>query len=425
MRIVSKKIKGGALQFVLFIGAVIAILLLTFITLTYSHRFFQKRGGFVLAAVDQADNGINYLLHNDIPVKDSVALHIANDNEETSGNTLTAHKKHWGLFEVLAVHSVSHHQEFTKVALTGGRYEKKDRYSLYLRENNRPLVVVADAELQGKLFLPKEGARPGNMGGKSFTGGLSPPSEIGHSKTQLPEISGSITENIKLWLQGNFDSSFEQAPMNYPLGLKNSFKKKTQLLYSQTSLSLTAGELIGNILVYSPSRIHIGKHMKINDAVIIAPVIEIEKGFSGSLQAIASKEIIVDDKVTMEYPSSLVLYNKNMSYPQATIHIGNQSLLQGAVVFWDEDNEEEQYFNSQVKIEEGATIEGEVYCTKGVELLGEVKGSVTTSYFMVNKFGSVYQNHIYGGKLNVDRLHENYTGVMYKDHDKKVMKWLY
>jgi len=425
VRIVNKKIKGGALQFVLFIGAVIAILLLTFISLTYSHRFFQKRGGFVLTAVGQANNGINYLLHNDIPIKDSVALRIGDDSEEIIGNSLTAYRKYWGLFELFTVHSVFHHQEFTKVALTGGYYKEENRYSLYLCENNRPLVVVENAELHGKLLLPKEGVRPGNMGGKSFTGILPSQNNIGQSNSQLPEILTPITENIKLWLQGKFDSTMEQISMNDPLDLKISFKKNTKLLYSYTSLSLAEGNLVGNIIVYSSSRVYIGKSMKIKDVIIIAPEIEIEKGFQGSLQAIASKEIIVNDKVSLKYPSSLVLYNKNMSYPNAAIAIGDHALIQGAVVYWDDNREGKQFFNSQIKIKEGAIVEGEVYCARGVELLGKVKGSVTTSYFIVNKFGAVYQNHIYGGKINIELLHENYAGMLYQGNDKRVMKWLY
>lgn len=423
---IRKKIKGGALQFVLFIGAVIAILLLAFISLTYSHHYFQKRGDYVLAAVEQANNGINYVLHNEISVQDSTVLHLKIEGLVPGNNTLTAYKKYWGLFEMLAVHSVSNHKEFTKIALTGGRYEKEDRYSLLLRENNMPLVVVEDAQLQGRLLLPKQGLRPGNMGGESFTGILSPPSAISQSNTKFPAISKPIIENLKLWLQGSFDNNLNQAPLDYPLNLKNSFSQKTKLLYSNTSLSLTKGEIVGNVLVYSGSGIFIGKQMRIKDAIVIAPKIEIEQGFKGSLQAIASGEIIINDKVTMEYPSALVLYRSDINEPPGSILIRNQSLFQGAVVYLDQGNEEkEQFFNAQVKIEKGAIIDGEVYCSKGIELLGEVRGSVTSSYFITNKFGSVYQNHIYGGKINVNQLHENYTGLLFEDSNKKVMKWLY
>src|SRR5690606_28670856 len=102
-------------------------------------------------------------------------------------------KSYWGLFEKLAVRSKLPHKEFTKVALAGGRFGKRDRYSLFLREINRPLVLVGNSKLQGKLYLPKDGVRPGNMGGKSFTGTVSPPSDILVSKQQLPVINTSIT----------------------------------------------------------------------------------------------------------------------------------------------------------------------------------------------------------------------------------------
>ncbi|MEL4309128.1 hypothetical protein [Joostella sp. CR20] len=426
MKLINKKLKGGALQFVLFIGVVIAILLLTFISLAYSHQFFQKRSDFFLSAVSQSNNGIYYLLHNDISMKDSVALHLESNEEQIDGNTLITYKRFWGLFEILVSKSVMYHQEFTKVALVGGRNRKEDRYSLFLRENNRPLVVVERAEIGGKLLLPEEGVRPGNIGGKSFVGTLSPLSKIGKSKMQLPKLSEPIMAQVKLWLQGKFDGSFEYISPNYPFSLKKSFKENTQLFYSDTPLHLAEGTLIGNILVYSSSKVYIGKYMDIKDIVIVAPEIEIEEGFKGSLQAIASKEITLNEKVVLEYPSALVVYNTNLGNSQGAIQIENQSLVQGAVLFYDEDsNEETQHYNAQVRIAKEAYVEGEVYCTKGVELLGEVKGTITTSYFVVSKFGSIYQNHIYGGKLNVEQLHERYTGLIYSDRPKKIAKWLY
>lgn len=423
MRELNKKIKGGALQFVLFIGAVIAVLLLAFISLTYSHRFFQKKGDLVLEAVALANDGVNHLLHNNIEVNDSVYLSIEKDNRDQS---VVAHKSYWGLFEKLAVHSKLLHNEYTKVALAGGRFDKRDSYSLFLQENNRPLVLVGNSKLQGKLLLPKDGVRPGNMGGKSFTGTVSPPSDILVSKKQLPVINTSITDHIKMWLEGHFEDEMELATMNYPLRLKNSFKNNTQLIYSDYPIQLTSAELVGNIIIYSSSGIRIGRETTVKDVIFIAPVIVIEKGFKGALQAIASQKITVESKVTLNYPSALILFNHKMKNPQATIHLGEHSLVKGAVVYWEEEGKEEQFFNAQVKIDQTAVIEGEVYCSKAVELLGEVRGSITTSYFTVNKFGSVYQNHIYGGRLDVNMLHENYTGLIYdKDQNKKVVKWLY
>ncbi|QLE02051.1 hypothetical protein HX109_10975 [Galbibacter sp. BG1] len=420
----NKKVKGGALQFVLFIGVVIAILLLSFIGLTYAHRYFQKRGEFLLKAVEQANNGINYSLHNDIVLGDSVTIAMTEENDLSS--EIKATKKYWGLYELVSVKSSIHNQEFIKIALVGGWNQKGDRYSLFLKESNRPLVVVENTNIQGQLMLPRDGLRPGNMGGKSFTGSLSPPNKIKPSTSRLPKLSKGIMDKLELWLDGEFGSELEPAQMNYPLNFKNSFKNKTLLLGSNGQISLDVGTLIGNVVVFSSSKITIGQNMKINDAIVIAPFIEIDKGFKGNLQAFASKELIVEKDVVLEYPSSLALYNKGLRYPKASITINEGADVKGGIVYWDDyDEKEQQLFTPQIEIHKGATVNGEIYCSRGLELLGKVKGSITTSYFIVNKFGSVYQNHIYGGQLNVDWRQDNYTGLLFNSEKKKIMKWLY
>lgn len=419
----KNKIKGGALQFVLFIGAVIVVLLLAFISLAYSHHFFQKKGDLVLEAVALSNDGINYLLHNNIKVNDSVYLEIEIGNEDQS---VTAYKSYWGIFEKLLVHSKLPHSDYTKVALAGGRFDRRDSYSLFLQENNRPLVLVGNSKLQGRLLLPKDGVRPGNMGGKSFTGTVSPPSDILVSKKKLPVINRSITDHIKMWLEGRFEPQMELTTINYPLRIKNSFKNNTKLIYSDSSLQLERAELVGNIIVYSSSSIRIGRETIAKDVIFIAPVIEIEQGFIGTLQAIASKRVIVAENVRLNYPSAIAVFNPKMINPQANILIGEHSRVKGAVAYWEEERTAEQSYNAQIKIDNTAVVEGEVYCSNAVELLGEVRGSITTSYFTVNKFGSVYQNHIYGGRLNVNLLHDNYTGMLYDtDQNKKIVKWLY
>ena len=51
-----KKIKGGALQFVLFVGTIVAVLLMSFVLISHSHTLFKKKTDITIALIQAADN---------------------------------------------------------------------------------------------------------------------------------------------------------------------------------------------------------------------------------------------------------------------------------------------------------------------------------------------------------------------------------
>ncbi len=55
--IILRKIKAGALQFVLFVGAIIAVLLMSFLLLTYTHQHFEKKTDVLIEVLRSADYG--------------------------------------------------------------------------------------------------------------------------------------------------------------------------------------------------------------------------------------------------------------------------------------------------------------------------------------------------------------------------------
>ena len=70
----TTKIKAGALQFVVFIGVVIAILLGSFLTLVHIHALFGKQTDITIQTIKNADLGISYALQNNNIQNDSVPL---------------------------------------------------------------------------------------------------------------------------------------------------------------------------------------------------------------------------------------------------------------------------------------------------------------------------------------------------------------
>ncbi|NAY93513.1 hypothetical protein GTQ34_16535, partial [Muricauda sp. JGD-17] len=68
--VVNKRVKAGALQFVLFIGALIAILLSTFVLLHHVHHKFDKKTEKTITLVKKADWGIHHALSQNFPLND-------------------------------------------------------------------------------------------------------------------------------------------------------------------------------------------------------------------------------------------------------------------------------------------------------------------------------------------------------------------
>ena len=136
------------------------------------------------------------------------------------------------------------------------------------------------------------------------------------------------------------------------------------------------------------------------------------------------------------YPSTLVVKKKNIAvnvakgdqatYSQKTnIYLDTNTRFSGIVMVLDESAV--KHYIPELKIESNTVVNGEVYCSKNVELKGTVNGMVSTDGFLALENGNIYQNHIYNGTINSNDLSATYVGILLdsREDNKKVMKWLY
>ena len=87
---------------------------------------------------------------------------------------------------------------------------------------------------------------------------------------------------------------------------------------------------------------------------------------------------------------------------------------------------EANYYAPQIKLEENASVLGEIYCSKNLELRGMVSGHVSTDAFIAMENGSIYQNHLYNGSINSSGLPLEYAGLLSANLEvKNIAKWLY
>src|SRR5690606_30004621 len=206
---------------------------------------------FILETIANTNKGIDYVLENDIKLKDTVVV----DLDDQDFKTLNVHMDYWGLFEKVTATSQIKSNRFRKIALVGASQPEMDRMALYLEDQNKPLVVVGNTKIKGLAYVPKQGVRTGNISGHSYYGDQLVYGQTRISKELYKPLKGTF-DHIK-----NMSSAIDAIDTNQFLDLKtlkihqNSFFDPVQVIYSLDNISLSEVSLTGHILVQSKTKI--------------------------------------------------------------------------------------------------------------------------------------------------------------------------
>ncbi|PQJ80288.1 hypothetical protein [Polaribacter porphyrae] len=421
---IFKKIKAGALQYVLVISVIIAIIIFAFISLIYLQQRLTIKHNFSKEAISNTIAVFDFIKIKEFPYDKNSTIEVL-ENEHT--NT-TFQKKHWGIFDIGVATSTVKNEFFQKVALLGT--QKKQRDALFLKDNNTSLVLVGKTKIVGNTSLPKQGVKTGNISGVSYYGNRLIYGQQKQSSSNLPKITN--LESLKTFSQQIQSNEYANFELEEGLKLHQSFAKEGLLYQDNNSIFLQNTRLTGQLLIVSKSKIIVSASATLKNVILIAPVITIESNTKGNFQAIATKKILVEENVHLEYPSALVVIHKDTHQIQSqrtnqvkelnSIKIHKNTVVKGVLVY-QSDNIQSN-FDAQIQIAERVTIVGEVYSSKNIELLGKVYGSVYTNNFIIKKSGGVYVNHIYDGEINISKLPEQYTGLQIDQSSNQVAKWV-
>ena len=426
-----RKIRAGALQFVLFIGAVIAILLMAFLLLSNTHGHFDKRTEALISVVKSVDFGLIASLQQSIPLENTTTIKNTNDLDIPIEVT----KEYWGLFEKRTVTASHQSTKQVKSALVGNAY-LDDAPALYVKDRRRPVILAGEAKITGAAFLPEQGLKMGNIYGNSYHGSKLLYGIQKISDSVLPKFNTELKSQITRFTKESFDPLGEVLFRVPGQELKNSFQSPTRVIRDRV-VRLQNVRLAGNIMVIATHKIIVEAKAQLEDVILVAPKIIIKDWFKGSFQAFANESIAVGKKCELAYPSALVVNKKSVLMqdeskptnrplaPKPIIYMDSYAEVKGVVITLEETSEPQFY--PQLKIDRDAKITGEVYCSGNMELKGRINGSVITDSFIALENGSIYQNHLYNGSINSTNLPDFYTGLALNKGEqvKKVMKWLY
>ncbi|OWW23503.1 hypothetical protein B4Q04_20095 [Zobellia sp. OII3] len=418
----DKKIRAGALQFVLFIGAIIAVLLIMFVLISHTQNLFNKKTALTVDLIQAADYAIDYSLANDFVVGKNIEIPY----QEGSPISLEIRKDFWGIFEKITSTSKQNSIEFSKSALVGGNWSEMS--ALYLKDKQRPLIVAGKTKITGDAYLPQQGIRMGNISGNSYSHQQLLYGTKRNSQDELPKLKSSVLNQIIQLTNNSFGEVKEEIRLKRNLELRNSFQSPT-IFIREGTVHLEMVALSGNIVISATDRIIVEPSAQLRDVLLIAPEILIKDSVQGYFQAFANKNIHVGKNCNLGYPTALVVRNpaqsnKKNSDQKPKLAIDAHSEIKGALIYLE--NIKDQSYVPSIKIGENVIVQGEIYCEKNLELKGSVYGNVTTDGFIAMENGSIYQNHIYNGIIDGSSLVPGYAGLLYETApSKKVMKWLY
>lgn len=350
-----------------------------------------------------------------------------------NGNdSVTINKKDWGAYEMVVIKAHSGKQFKALIGMIGNGMYKNEKNGLYLADQDKPLSLCGETILQGISYLPKAGVKRAYVEGKSYTGeqlvyGVSKESKKDippFRKTLLEKIFSSL-DNGKTLFSNEHSDSLSQIITSYD-SIHNSFSNPPLFLQSPDLVDISNKSISGNVVIQSGRKIYVQKSAALKDIILLAPSIEFESGFQGSLQAFASDTLIIGEKVKLQYPSVAGVFRKEKRGSNSVLLMHEEATLQGTLMGYEE--KEENGKGLRIQVDKDCKITGWIYCNGALDLKGKVYGSVFCKKFILITPSSVYENHLLNVEINPLKLSPRFTGINITDEattgKRQVLKWL-
>jgi hypothetical protein len=372
----SQKLPASSLLSTLFLSLILMITCSLLLLGVYYLKYFQVKDEIN----DRLENDIQsvkaiLLSQNQISSK-AVADSFLLFNQQPDSGFYT--REIWGAYPLAHLKAAYKGRHKELCFLYGASTYPFADATLYLSDQNRPLSLVGDTYIEGKAYLPKSGIRSGFFQQKGFSRKRLIEGATDSSKKDLPPVISAYKDHFKQYAR-----LINAAPNSVALteNVQQSFTKGVQLYKTSSWGILNNRVLSGKIIIISDSVIEVDKTSRLKDIILIAPFIHFKEGFEGTVQALALDSITVEAGCRLNYPSALIGLGRQgeMGNTGSTITLHNNTIAEGIVASFR--SEKKSNINPVIKLKQGATVKGLVYCAGYAYLNGKVEGSVYTDFF--------------------------------------------
>jgi len=383
----STSLPAGILQLTLAISLIISILCAAIIGLAYYTRLAFLDKQIALQLDHLTESGIQYTL----ALRQSVSLNeirtIDLFNEGT--DSVTVSRKPWGIFELLTSEARQGQHHATKAALLAATPDTVGKAALYMPDNNAPVYLAGDTHIEGTVYASARKFSTGYVDGKGYNRPRFVDGEVRKSEPLMPLLDTTLLHAIRSFFKGSPEGyAIDQLP-DLPSNRAFPFTgRATPYYFSNQSIDLT-DSLAGNLIIQSAIKIRVTAEARLRDIILIAPNIDIDKGFTGNIQCFAEHTLTVGPESHLKYPTALVLLGGERD---STIVIQHDARVQGVIVIPGHDRTLAS--RGVFKIGKKALFHGSAYINGASDIQGSLWGQLVTRTTQVRIGETVYGNHL-------------------------------
>jgi hypothetical protein len=418
-------LKAGSLIHAIAIAILIALISSVLILFSGFTRIGYIQFEQQQQVIRNAYSGINLLMADaNLSQEDETTI----DLYDRGSDSVKLSHKAWGAFEVLIAEAFTRSRTSSQMAMVGSVFKKDDQLALFIADQDKVLSLCGNTTLKGLCYLPKGEVKQAYIEGKSFTGEKMVNGEIRMSPREVPAVNKEIVNRLRLMIKQVFSKTDSVIYLNkdgLTDTLVNSFRNKTIFLSSIIPLVLDNICISGNVALISSAPVKIRSSSQIKNALIIAPRIEIEDDFAGSLQAFATDTFIVGKKCHFSYPSVLGVFKDEKSKNSPYLLINEGTELNGIALAVQESIDIQRMV--KISIAKDAKIQGQVYSNGILQMNGVIYGMAICRQIQLTTPSSVYENHLLDAVIDRSKLSPLFSGVSLESSDstsKQVIKWL-
>ena len=415
--VISGRLPAGALAYALFVSVISSIILSAIILGVYYHQIEYLDGRNGNRSLVNLSSAVNLsLAMEDLPYHVQQRFQLFENGDDSVSIT----RQPWGLWDVLKVQSETGRWQHQKHYLRGYQRDEKGESSLFLVDEGRPMSVSGKAKISGVAYLPKAGVRSAYVGRIGYMNDQLLYGKRRESTEEMPVLNKKRLKTLEDFARGNVRSLYpgvlqaaDEDTIAFPF-------EYDQVLFRKAWNWELSDSLSGRIWLHARNKIRVKARAKLENVILTAPIVEIDSGFSGSLQVVATDTILIGKNVRLEYPSFLGLINKK---PPATIFMETGVEVNGVILMTGN----ERLFRQRIlAIPDGATVNGQIYCQGMAEVQGTINGHLTARKFLINTFSGVYENYVFNTQLDAAALHPEFVGgdLWFYRNRKEVMQWL-
>ncbi|MFN3753681.1 hypothetical protein [Flavobacterium sp.] len=339
----------------------------------------------------QNESALSYFLSSDI---EETTL------ESETGLVSNFEMKTYGLLKVAIVKSSLKNDTISSAHFVG--HYANSQTAIYMTNFSNALSYAGNVKLIGDKVLPVKSVREKYING--IINNLSSEGKIDLSESQLPSISEDLKKDYKS-IKSRLVSLKDLERENDSVYFNSFFNETLAIEVGYNTLSHKV--IKGNFIIIAKDSMAVDETVVLEDVILQSPIIKIKKGFKGSIQAFASKKIVLENEITLRYPSIVSVYNETDD--ESEIFIGENSTIYGAIILFGSPMLKIDY--NKIELSEKTLVIGDIYCSGKLMIGGAVYGSVFTNRLFSKTKSATYENCIINAEINILKRPDYFISV--------------